>query len=137
MLPLMIEGESLGSIYDRKDQPVPALKPGSMPALRNSSHIAEPPPRQTRLSTRSGDRRSTPRRGDRRPSGSLRHNVTLFWGLLAGLLVVVGLVVYHAWRSPLGWGSPVKASDLRGPLPMGTSPVSRQPMQPIQPIKVP
>ncbi len=119
MLPRMTEGESIGSIYDRRDQPVPALKAPSKPSLRSPSSHPDSRPRQTQLAARSSFRPSAARRGERRPNRHKRHKVLLFWSLLTGLIAVVVLAVYLARHGSFTRAARMKLEDLHRPPPLG------------------
>lgn len=118
MLPRMTEGESIGSIYDRRDQPVPALKVPSKPSLRSPAPYSDSRPRQTQLAARSSFRPSAARHGERRPNRRKRHKVVLFWSLLTGLIAVTVLAVFLAQHGSFSRAVRLKLEDLRHPSPL-------------------
>ena len=89
MLPRMVEGDAVGSIYERKDQPVPALKPAAAPASPRETAGGPTRPRRIRLSSRSRYRSADASRRERRPSRRKRRKAVIFWFLVVGLAGVL------------------------------------------------
>ena len=135
MLPRMVEGDAVGSIYERKDQPVPALKPAAAPASPRETAGGPTRPRRIRLSSRSRYRSADASRRERRPSRRKRRKAVIFWFLVVGLAGVLGLAVYHARSGLFSGKTGFHGDELGRPPPLGVP--TRPAESPLKPIPLP